>query len=50
MIEKLIRGGIVAEKAYYKKFAPTIDWEWMLVAGIVIGGFISAALSGELRK
>jgi uncharacterized protein len=49
MIESLFRGGKVAEKAYYKKFAPSIDWEWMLVLGIFIGAFISARLSGDLR-
>ena len=49
MIERLFRGGVVAEKAYYKKFAPSIEWEWMLVAGIFIGGFISAQLSGQFH-
>jgi uncharacterized protein len=46
MIEKLFRGRKVAEKAYYKKFAPEIDWEWMLVAGVIVGAFLSAGLSG----
>jgi len=49
MIESLFRGDKVAEKAYYKKFAPSIDWEWMLVLGVFIGGFISARLSGEFQ-
>jgi len=49
MLESLIRGGKVAEKAYYKKYAPSIDWEWMLVLGIFIGGFISAKLSGQFQ-
>ena len=49
MIERLFRGGKVQEKAYYKKFAPSVDWEWMLVVGIFIGAFISARLSGDLR-
>jgi len=49
MIESLFRGGKVAEKAYYKKFTPSIDWEWMLVVGILIGAFISARLSGDFR-
>jgi hypothetical protein len=49
MIERLFRGGKVAEKAYYKKFSPTIDWEWMLVIGVFVGGFLSASLSGQLR-
>jgi len=49
MIEKLIRGGIVAEKAYYKKFAPVIEWEWMLVLGVFVGAFFSAVLSGQFQ-
>lgn len=49
MIEKLIIGTAVSEKAYYRKFEPRIDWEVMLVIGIVIGSFLSAILSGEFR-
>ena len=49
MIERLVRGEKVGEKAYYKKFTPSIDWEWMLVIGIFVGAFISANLSGEFR-
>ena len=49
MIERLFRGGKVVEKAYYQKFAPSIDWEWMLVIGIFIGGFLSAQLSGQFQ-
>jgi uncharacterized membrane protein YedE/YeeE len=49
MVERLFRGSSVAEKPYYKKFAPTVDWEWMLVVGILVGAFISAQLSGEFR-
>ncbi len=49
MIEKLFRGDKVNEKPYYKKFAPEIDWEWMLVLGVLIGAFISATLSGTFE-
>ena len=49
MIERLFRGQKAAEKPYYKKFAPTIDWEWMLVVGVVLGAFLSAMLSGGFR-
>lgn len=49
MIEKLFRGPKVRDKAYYRKFEPIVDWEVMLVAGIVIGAFLSASLSGEFR-
>lgn len=49
MIEKLCRGNKTLEKAYYKKFEPVIDWEWMLVIGIIVGSFISSRLSGEFQ-
>lgn len=49
MIEKLFRGEAVANKAYYKKFAPSIDWEWMLLVGILVGAFFSARLSGQFQ-
>jgi len=47
MVEGLVRGKKVRNKPYYRKFTPTIDWEWMLVAGLVVGAFISAASSGS---
>ena len=49
MVERLFRGSRVAAKPYYKKFPPTVDWQWMLVIGILVGAFISAQLSGEFR-
>lgn len=49
MIERLFRGTRVTEKAYYKKFAPEIDWEWMLVLGIFFGAFLSSKFSGQLQ-
>ena len=47
MLEKLVRGGAVDMKPYYRRFTPTIDWEWMLVLGIVLGAAVSALLSGD---
>ncbi len=49
MIEGVFGGAKTGEKPYYKKFAPVIDWEWMLVLGIFIGAFLSAKLSGQFR-
>jgi hypothetical protein len=49
MIEGLYLGPRVAEKPYYKKFPPAIEWDWMLVLGIIIGAFISAMLSDQFR-
>ncbi len=47
MIEKLFRGSSVDQKEYYVKFPAVIDWEWMLVAGVLIGAFLSALASGQ---
>jgi len=47
MIEKIFRGSKVHNKPYYKQFAPTIDWEWMVVIGIILGAFLSSILSGQ---
>jgi len=49
MIERLFRGKKVNEKMYYQKFAPTVDWEWMLVLGVFFGSFLSAIFSGQFR-
>lgn len=49
MIERLFRGERVEAKPYYKKFAPSVDWEWMLVVGVFIGAFVSAKLSGQFQ-
>jgi hypothetical protein len=49
MLEQLVRGRKVREMAYYRQFVPEIDWEWMLVLGVVLGAFTSAWLSGEFR-
>ena len=47
MIERLFRGKGVDEKAYYRKFTPSIDWDWTLVVGVFIGALISASLTGQ---
>jgi uncharacterized membrane protein YedE/YeeE len=49
MLERLFRGKKVLERDYYKKFAPEIEWGWMLVVGVIIGSFISASLSGSFQ-
>jgi len=47
MIERIFRGKKVEERPYFKKFSPVVDWEWMLVLGVVIGSFLSSQLSGQ---
>lgn len=49
MIERLFLGGAVVNKPYYKKFAPALDWECMLLVGILVGAFLSAHLSGRFQ-
>ena len=46
MIEGIFTGSKVKEKPYYQKFAPTIDWEWVLVLGLFLGALLSSVLSG----
>ena len=49
MLGRLFRGRERIEgNPYYRKFPPVIDWEWMLVLGILIGAVVSALLSGDL--
>ncbi len=49
MLERAIAGEKTEEKAYYKKINLRVDWQFMLVIGIVIGSFISALLSGDFQ-
>jgi len=49
MIERLFLGKRVALKPYYQKIGLAVDWQWMLVVGIIIGSLISALLSGDFR-
>jgi len=37
----------VSTLKYYQKYLPLVDWQWMLVLGIILGSFISALLSGS---
>jgi uncharacterized membrane protein YedE/YeeE len=49
MIEKLFRGRKAEKKTYYREHPPEVGWGWMLLAGLVIGSFLSAWLSGDFR-
>jgi uncharacterized membrane protein YedE/YeeE len=49
MIERLFRGKKVEQKIYYQEVKPEVDWQMMLVIGIVIGAFISSLLAGDFR-
>lgn len=49
MIERSFRKDKALDKAYYRKFPPSIDWEWMLVLGVFVGAFLSATFSGQFQ-
>lgn len=49
LLERLVRGGKVNRKAYYLQFTPEIDWEWMLVLGVLVGALAAALLSGQFE-
>lgn len=49
MIERIFRGTKVEAKPYYRKVKLIVDWQMMLMAGIVLGSFISAILSGDFN-
>jgi len=47
MLEEYFEGASVRDKPYYRQYVPKIDWEWMLVIGLVAGAFVSARTSGD---
>ncbi len=49
LLEKLFRGSKTLERPYYQEVKPQIDWGWLLVAGIFLGGLISSLASGSFR-
>ncbi len=49
MIEEIIRGDKARKRPYYKKIKLIINWQWMLVVGVVIGSFLSAIFSGDFQ-
>lgn len=48
MLELAILGKRVRTMPYYREVIPRIDWQWMIVVGVVIGGFLSSYLSGTI--
>ncbi len=49
MIERAIRGSEVDKKLYYREIKLNLDWQFMLVIGIVAGSFLAALLSGDFQ-
>ena len=49
MIEEMITGDKARQRPYYKKIKLQVNWQWMLVLGVVIGAFVSAIISGDFQ-
>lgn len=49
MIERALLGKRTTQKLYYQEVKPIVDWQYMLVVGIVIGALVSALLSGDFE-
>jgi len=47
MIASTVAPDHVARNAYFSKFRPVVDWEWMLVVGLALGAFVSSRLPGD---
>ncbi|MBN1593272.1 MAG: YeeE/YedE family protein [Candidatus Coatesbacteria bacterium] len=39
----------VSSMAYFVKYEPKIDWQWMFLLGMLIGSFIAAMVSGSFK-
>ncbi len=49
MIGKKINSNYIQKNKYFQQKSPEVDWQWMLVLGIIIGSFISSSLSGQFN-
>ena len=49
IIERFFAPEHVTNLPYFIAKTPKIDWQWMLVLGILIGSFVSARLSGTFQ-
>lgn len=49
MLERLIAADHVSSLAYFAKYKPEIDWQWMFVVGILIGALIASRVSGSFK-
>lgn len=49
LIEKVFNPERVSRMAYFIKETPMVDWQWMFVAGILIGSLIASTTSGTFQ-
>jgi uncharacterized membrane protein YedE/YeeE len=48
-LEQLFLPEHVTANPYFRKIPPLVDWQWLLVAGIFLGSFLTARLFGDFR-
>ncbi|MDT8902940.1 YeeE/YedE thiosulfate transporter family protein [Anaeroselena agilis] len=49
MVEKIFAPEKLTQLEYFVRHAPKIDWQFMVVIGIMIGAFAAAVTSGSFR-
>lgn len=49
MIENIANPERVAQIEYFTKTTPKIDWQWMVVLGVLFGSFIASKMSGTFK-
>ena len=49
MVEMIFGGKKAELKPYYQKLKLVVDWQMLLVLGVVIGAFLSALLAGDFH-
>jgi hypothetical protein len=47
LIEQVFGPEHVARTSYFTRFVPRIDWQWLFLAGICLGAFLSSLLSRD---
>jgi len=48
-IEQIFSPGYVERSDYFSRFAPLVDWQVMMVLGILLGSFIASKTDGSFK-
>jgi uncharacterized protein len=49
LIGKAVNAEKIAAMDYYREIVPRIDWQLMIIPGVIIGAWISVTLSGQFH-
>jgi uncharacterized protein len=49
MIQQLFSAEHVQSLEYFSKNKPIVEWQWMFVAGILLGSLVSSLISGSFK-